>query len=395
MTKVKKAGGDAGNNALKLWIEGQNTEQKGNQPIMIPSTYAIYLGDAISSMDLQDTPINKLEDSIDVTISSPALDEKMRIIVGQKVIEDQLDAIEMEINSDKSTDEIPVLTTLSGLAIDAMREFPEQNKIEVSYDLSVALPIKTITPDKAEKNSKRFMGTHTVIYHHPSGRDVTVVIKIEFCKCLAEGAAAAWGVVYDENGELIERVIETEVTEGKEIITENVTFEDKSQLHFDIGAGTTEIVVTEGVALQFKLSDGLPYGTKSSILDMIKIWNKNNPRKTIDSIAEFNEIYFNPEHPRHNAVVKATAPVLKSLSVKLSKEIINKIDQMKDDPYVFIYGGGAAILKPYLQTILSNRERDTNVIFLKDPVFVNAKGLLVYTCSPRFDQLKQEALGVA
>lgn len=378
------AGADAGNNGLKLWV-------KEKKPIMISSTYAIYVGDAISSMDLPDTPIDQLEENLDVTISSPALDFTERHIVGQKVLNDQLDAIEMEKNSDKSTDEIPVITTLSGLAIDAMRDNPDKNHIEVEYDLSVALPIKTITPDKAKENENRFVGTHTVTYHHPSGRDVKVVIKIVFCKCLAEGAAAAWGVVYDEKGNLIEREFEKEESKSKE----KVTFENKLQLHFDIGAGTTEIVVTNGVALQYKLSDGLPYGTKSSIIDMIKIWNKNNPRKTIDSITEFNKIYFDSEHPRHTAVVEAAAPALKALAVKISKEIMNKIDEMKDDPYVFIYGGGSALLKPYLQTILASRGRDKNLVFLKDPMYVNAKGLLVYTCSPRFQELKQEALGVA
>lgn len=378
-----KVGADAGNNALKLWVEDQ-------KPVMIPSTYGIYLGDAISSMDLPDTPINQLENHLDVTIASPALDSIERYIVGQKVLNDQLDAIEMEKNSDKSTDEIPVIVTLCGLAADAMRRYPEKNHIEIAYDLSVALPIKTITPEKAKKNEERYIGTHTVTYHHPSGRDVKVEIKIEFCKCLAEGAAAAWGVVYNEQGELMEREFEQEDKTRKK-----VTFEDKIMLHFDIGAGTTEIVVTKGVALQSKLSDGLPYGTKASILEMIKIWNKNNPRKTIDSLTEFNEICFDSEHARHNAVVEAAAPVLKALAVKISKEIMNKIDEMKDDPYVFIYGGGTALLKPYLQTILSSRGRDTNVIFLKDPMFVNAKGLLVYTSSPRFEELKQEVLGVS
>lgn len=61
---------------------------------------------------------------------------------------------------------------------------------------------------------------------------------------------------------------------------------------------------------------------------------------------------------------------------------------------MFIYGGGAAILKPYLQPILKSKDRMTNVTFLKDPMFVNARGLLVYTCSPRYEQQKERELGV-
>lgn len=82
------------------------------------------------------------------------------------------------------------------------------------------------------------------------------------------------------------------------------------------------------------------------------------------------------------------------LSKLISQAIINKIDDMKDDPYVFIYGGGAAVLKENLQSILRSKDRMVNVTFLKDPLYVNARGLLVYTCSPRFTQQKEKELGV-
>lgn len=389
MEQVLKVGADAGNNALKLWV-------KDHKPFMIQAVYSHYIGDAITNMEAKDIQVDEIVNHLDVTITSPSLSNlKERIIVGQKVLDDQLDAIEMEKRSDKSTDEIPLITTLCGLMVDAIKRFPEKDHIEVAYDLSVALPLKTITPEAAERHEKRFRGVHTVVFHHPSGRDIKVEIKVVFSKCLAEGATGAWAVTYNEEGESNKRIVEIEETNnGKKNFIE-VTFEDKLQLHFDIGAGTIEEAVTKGVALQYKQSDGLEYGTKNSILDFMSIWNKNNPRKHIDSITEFNDIYFNSEHPRHNQVKNAAAPILKSLAIKISKEIINKIDSIKDDVYVFIYGGGAALLKDYLQAILQERGRDHNVIFLNDPIYVNAKGLLVYTCSPRFEELKQEALGVA
>ncbi|MDQ8094905.1 peptide ABC transporter substrate-binding protein, partial [Bacillus amyloliquefaciens] len=70
------------------------------------------------------------------------------------------------------------------------------------------------------------------------------------------------------------------------------------------------------------------------------------------------------------------------------------IDDLKDDPFVFIYGGGASVLKEDLLNMLTKKERLTNVTFLKDPLFVNARGLLVYTCSPRYEQQKEKELGV-
>ena len=137
------------------------------------------------------------------------------------------------------------------------------------------------------------------------------------------------------------------------------------------------------------------YGVKETILNVIKLWNRNNPRKTIENITEFNEIYLNPEHPRHLPLREASKAAFSQLATRISTAIMDKIDDMKDDPFVFIYGGGAAILKDSLQQILSEKGRLTNVTFLNDAIFVNARGLLVYTCSPRFDLQKQKELGVA
>jgi len=382
MANILKAGADAGNNGLKLWV-------KDSKPMLIPTVYSHYMGETTELMDMDNIPPNQLINNIDVTINSKAIAfNGQRYIIGEKVLNDNLQGIELEKKSDKSKDEIPVIVALSGLAVDAMKRNYDKDSIEVTYDLSVALPVSTITQTSAKRNAERFMGTHEVIFHHPSGRNVSVTIKIQYCKCLPEGAAAAWGVVFDESGKLAERKIEKD---GK--IT-NVNFKDKTLLHFDIGASTTEMVVTEGVNFKPKQSEGLNYGVKASINEILKRWNRNNPRKSIDSMAEFNEIYFDSEHPRHNDLIRESRTGLLQLSQQISIALINKIDDLKDDPYVFIYGGGAAILKTFLQQTLEAKGRTTNVTFLHNPIFVNARGLLVYTCSPRYDQQKDKALGV-
>ncbi|WP_332633087.1 ParM/StbA family protein [Halalkalibacter flavus] len=382
MNTILKAGADAGNNALKLWV-------KDSEPMLIPTVYSLYLGETTELMDLEDIPVEQLEDNIDVTINSKTLVfNNNRYIIGEKVLNDNLQATELEKKSDKSTDELPAIVTLSGLAIAAMKREYDKDHIEVTYDLSVALPVSTITQASAQANADRFMGAHEITFHHPSGRDVKIIINIEFCKCLAEGAAAAWGVVFDEKGKLAERKVEI----GEQIV--KVNFNNKTLLHFDIGAGTTEIVVTEGVKFNPKLSEGLNYGVKQTILDIMKRWNRENPRKPIDSIAEFNDIYFDSEHPRHNALIQASGTAMLQLANQISAKIIDKIDDLKDDPFVFIYGGGGAVLKSYLTTILKQKDRMTNVTFLSNPMFVNARGLLVYTCSPRYEQQKEKALGV-
>ncbi|MCM3032895.1 MULTISPECIES: ParM/StbA family protein [Bacilli] len=388
MTTIK-AGIDAGNNGTKFNIEGQ-------EPFMIPAVYSEYLGDLINKMDLEEVEADKLTNNLDVTIISESiLLSNTRFIVGQKVLDDKLEAIEMEKKSNKATDDVPLITALAGLATDAIRRNPGQDDIKQSYDVGAALPIGSINKESAAKYEQRFIGTHIVKFHHPNGTVITVTITIEFCKCLPEGAAAAWGVVYDEKGKPIKRKIEIEVAKDQEPKIETITYDDKSLLHFDIGAGTTEIVVTKGVSFNPNLSEPRGYGTKQTILEIVKRWNLVYPRKTIDSIVEFNEIYFDSEHPRHSTLKEFAVQFIRQLATKFSSDVINKIDEMKDDPFVFIYGGGAILIKSDLEKILKHKDRLKNVVFINDPMYVNSRGLLVYVSSPRFQQLKEQKVGVS
>ena len=383
MSILLKAGADAGNNGLKLMVKGQ-------KPIYIPSIYSLYIGESTGLLDEVDVPISELENHIDVTISSPSLMlNNVRYIVGQKVIQDQLKGTEMEKKSNKSTDELMILTILSGLAISAMRHNPNSNRINIRYDLSVALPMQIITPEIATENAQRYMGNHKIVFHYPNGRDVTINVSVEFCKCLPEGASGTWGIVYDEEGNALKYKVEKE----NDIISE-IDFVDKTLLSFDIGAGTTEEVVSFGVNFRPQLSKGLAYGIKETLLQIITRWNRKKQKKTIDSITEFNQIYLNENHPRNPLLVEESQQALLSLAARVATDIINKIDDMKDDPYVFIYGGGAVIIKNSLQSILKQKGRLKNITFVENPLFTNARGLLVYTCSPRYREHKQKELRI-
>lgn len=78
MSILLKAGADAGNNGLKLMVKGQD-------PIFIPSIYALYIGEPTGLLDEGDVSLSELENHIDVTISSPSLMlNNVRYIVGEK-----------------------------------------------------------------------------------------------------------------------------------------------------------------------------------------------------------------------------------------------------------------------------------------------------------------------
>ena len=82
----------------------------------------LYIGEPTGLLDEEDVSLSELENHIDVTISSPSLMlNNVRYIVGEKVIQDQLKGTEVEKKSNKSTDELMVITILSGLAVSASK----------------------------------------------------------------------------------------------------------------------------------------------------------------------------------------------------------------------------------------------------------------------------------
>ncbi|QHZ54174.1 ParM/StbA family protein [Paenibacillus larvae] len=376
--KPYKAGIDAGNISAKVVTD--------KVKFLIPSCYSYYLGETAYS-EVQSVPLEELHNNIDITLFSEAtkLLNGQRIIVGKKVLEDQMRPVEMESKSDKSTDEIPVVLILSGLAVDAIQRNPDKTEINIEYDLATSLPVSTITLEKANNHSKRLTGNHKVTFHLPD-KEVTINIRIVFATTLPEGAAGAWGFVFNKDGKEKERKIEV----NNKI--EKVKFTERKMLSFDIGGGTTERAITVGVSFKPRLSDGLTYGVKDTVLETLKVWNRLNPTRTIDGLSDFDDIYQNSEHPRHNEVYNFFKPGLLQLSDKLAQEIINKIDEVKDIDFIYIYGGGSIIIRSLLKERLEAKGRLEKVVFAEDPVFVNADGLFVYCCSPRFEQKKEEFL---
>lgn len=381
---MKKAGLDIGNYAVKLWVN------ENEKPLQIPTVISLYTGETVDLLEQPDIAKHEIPNNIDVTIYSKALRQNgIRYIVGNKVIEDVLDAEELENHSDKSSDEITAVLGLASLAVDAIMENYDSNDITVTYDIALSLPVSTITVKTAELYANRFIGHHEVIYHHPSGRNQKVNLNIEFARTLPEGSAGSWGIIFNEDGTLKKWTIK----DGDNEITK--TLEDDVLLHFDIGAGTTEEVVTDGVVYRPQHSYGHDFGVKQTIEDIRKQFNSvAKPNEKIDSVTEFNTIYFDKENPRHDKLVALSKPHLNKLARKMAKIIINKIDSLKARPVTFIYGGGSIVLEEYLREELQAKDRMDRVVFLNDPINVTAKGLLVYATSPRYLAKKEEVLGV-
>lgn len=389
MAKAIPFGLDGGNGSLKGWSSAML------EGILIPSVF-YKLGidnDVEDNLDHTDYTPENIVDNLDITyVSTKALDEtNQRYYIGNRVAKEFKDGSETTTESIKYIDKTPILVGLAALAVDAIKRNPEKTKIKINYDLGLALPVLDISTG-AKIQEERFMGTHELIVHQPSGNNIQLTITVEFASCIPEGAAAAWGVVYDEKGRANKRkYLENDVVKIGD-------FRDLPMTHADIGGGSTELVYTEGIQYYHKQSDGLPFGTKQIIVEINKDWNKTRRQGRLKTVNDFTKVYFDNTDPRHAELNLFAKSRLDRQGDKIGREIVNFYNGFSSASTalpLIIYGGGAILFKDSISKVLEQNGLLDKVVFLEDALFTNAKGLLVYCSSPVFAKKKEAALGVA
>lgn len=365
--KVKRFGGDAGNSAFKLRVEGLD------ESIYIPSVYS----EAIvgESDDRAEEEVGDILDHLDCTITSPYLKEQKRYIVGNKVVNDNLLASYMPVGVKKSREEFPFILTLVALASAAIKMNPGKKSISAEFEGGISLPVKQINVEEAQIAESRLIGTHTVVLHLP-GQDIKVTLHIPFVKCGTEAAIAAYSICYDYQGAV-----------------KNEEYLNAMHMFFDPGDGTTEFAVTVGTTYKKDLSNGVPIGVATSLDQIINTYNVNHDDYQLKSRAHAVKILLDVNHPRHIGVKEVSVKPLKVLSANLGTQFTNQLKIAQDTQYIHGLGGGSLILREHIHPIMEGR--GYKISFLPDPVFTNANSLLIYALSPRFQAFKEKYLAHA
>lgn len=366
MGKAKRFGGDAGNSAYKLRVEGLD------EKIYIPSIYSEAIVGEGGDDRNEDEASGDILDQLDCTITSPYLNEKKRYIIGNKVVNDNLLASYMPIGAKKSREEFPFILTLVALAAAAVKMNPGKKKITEEFKGGIALPVKQIDKDEVVIAESRLIGMHTVVVHLP-GQDVQVTLNISFVKCGTEAAIAAYGIIYDADGKV-----------------KNEEYLNAMHMFFDPGDGTTEIAVTQGTTYKKALSGGVQVGVAKSLDQIMETFNSNYDSYQLQSRTHAVKILLDKNHPKHINVKEISVQPLKVLSGNLATNFTNQLRIAQDTQYIHGLGGGSLILREYIHPIMKARNYDIN--FLPDPVFTNANSLLIYAMSPRFQAFEEKFL---
>lgn len=391
--QVRKAGVDGGNGETKMQFEGVD------EGLAIPTAELLVInasskGSFLASQTV--TPKN-IHEHLDITfIASKALAKtNERYYIGKRTLKSMgAKPKETPKNAQKHTSEIVARTILAGLLVDAVKNNPESKSITAHYDLNLALPLNQIDEAAFQKHAERFIGTHEMKFHYPNGEETLVTIIIEFAMTLPEGAIGSYAIVYNIDGSLKSYEIIEEDDEGNEVKSV-VTFEDRELLMGDIGAGSLDCAVMMGVDFDFDNSDGFELGTKESVNKIRTEWNKLQKQDQINSLTQFTEIYSNTEIFNSTKLQNFSTMYLNDDAIVIADSLKSIYEKMPSRARIVLYGGGAILYKNALIPLLE--EYSNKVIFAPNPKFTNALGLLIFSLTPAFEEIKNnylEALNV-
>lgn len=373
-------GYDCGNSEMKVIINGELIKQ--------PSVFSRV--DKIVWEDYENTVAEY--DNMTVTINSPLVRPAI-YKVGELAIKsgDIVTGIQFEYEKKQESDVpyVMLLATIAEYAVKkAIEEKNQKDKVNVTVDMTTAIPIPQYTSEEAEKYSQKYIaGKHNVTVHL-GGKRIDVEIKFDFVKTLPEGVPVAFTLNDFQNDDM------KEFNSKYGLNVDGNYFKDKKVLHVDIGDGTCEYPVTEGQRLIkeyiFGSNNGVGYALEASIDDF------NKSIHVPDSSRQyFSLVLKNKAHKHYAKANDAISTKLEAQSRKIMEHILRQLTKTRNTvDVIVVYGGGSILMKKYLSEELYRLadERDIKVLFVPEnkAALLNAFGLYSFVKGDIFKALKKE-----
>ncbi|MGF7534928.1 ParM/StbA family protein [Bacillus mexicanus] len=321
----------------------------------------------------------------------------------------------------KYESDVPVIMTLGTYAAKAVQQSFEQNKtlpekIKVKADMITGLPVREYDQETGKKFADRFMNClHNVRVYLGKSKTVSVELEFEFVKVFPEAAPVVWSLWKDDkdeprNDDIFKGFLtykkptgaeetESEEKESNEMFSKEVTgdyFSDKRILHIDIGEGTTEFPITEGLIPNQKLVKGSQNGIGHAIeviqqeyADLINV--PSVQRHTISQALKnkSNKYYLRALDMIQEPLNKQAQEIIRYAVSQVNK-VHNELD------IIVVYGGGSVLMKPHLYPKLvelcSDREIELLYIPEKFATTLYIEGLNNMLTNGVFEKIKKEAL---
>lgn len=263
---------------------------------------------------------------------------------------------EIETGSDKYNNDQSIIMLLLVHAIDAMQNVwdGKSETVEAYYRTSTGLPLQEILKEKNvpfRNNLEKY--THEIKFLDVKNwGGVTVKLNLEEVITSSEGHSAVFDVSVNDEGEIVD----------PEIFSSNVAF-------VDIGAVTTDVaVIEEGGQVDNTNSKGWLIGC-AEYLDQIISETQRIHKARIKGRLELTKIIKSGQFKvkKHGNTIPIGDIVDKHLET-MAQRIYENINMLWNDvpdlDYVWLIGGGAALLHPYMDSV---NQKDLPIKYTENP----------------------------
>ncbi|MDC2828969.1 ParM/StbA family protein [Limosilactobacillus mucosae] len=339
---------DLGYGSVKAVLNGEH--------VQIPSVTAMLRSQDIqdpvefSNADQKKKYFEDIYNHMDVSIESPAISEKKRILVGSSAVRSPLSLNRFDVNdlAGKSEDDLAVILTLSMIAAkklkDAYENGEDLSNLTTKVIMTTALPVNEGKQNNASNRYKqRYLnGPHKVTFHNFK-EEVTVSISFDKVLVALEGETAQFYLINADQD--LKKDLEKNFKDqyGEEISADDL-IHSRNVLGIDIGEGTTDIVsIVEGranglasqslemgygnvlqEALQELQNERINITDRSKLKDFLNSptnsLNKNRKKHVKDVVNE-------QLTPFVNNIVQTTSSVMRKSGVPVE--------------LIYVYGGGS------------------------------------------------------
>lgn len=347
----KVVGIDIGN--AKTEIAFEHNKEVRFERIPSVTSYLTSVPDA-PDMPLSDA-VNGLLENIVVYFSSKSVKQAGNYFVGKRAL--QSDRPKQVLNlslGGKSSSDVPIISSLSLVAASSIKEYYEANEelpesLQIDLKMVTAIPSSEFSTDAQSNLEKRFKGTHNLTLY-VGDQQVMVTIKVSECKVTEEGKTSMLAFAYSSPDIL--SLYNSHYNDDKK----PSDFLTARSLHTDIGDGTTEFVLIDGVNPVPGQSQGIRSGVGHASEDATKLLKSSSMNISSKFTRQAFQEWLKLDNEKGELARDYMDRAIYSQSQSILEQIQTAFQELagSDISYLFVHGGGSVTFKDSLSEDLAS-----------------------------------------
>ncbi len=357
--EIMKFDNDAGNDSMKTYLDGEYFKMpsviafKGPQDSTAPISF--------ENEEDKESYMSNFLNHMDVSISSNAVSENRRFLVGNSAATSGLPLTLFDLNdlSGKSDVDLTALLTLSLIAGNRVKKAYKKGEglndpLKVNVNMTTALPIlEGKQPGKIDKYRDRYLNATHVVTFHNFKDPIVVQIKFNHVYVGLEGEMAQLMISNSiNNNKQLGQIIINQLKKRYPKVANSLTPEImgkliQNSLGIDIGGGTTEWTAIINGITNLNVSTSLMRGF-DNVLEKARLYlqTKNLNFENISQVQEYlssdtDDFFSNNKEIVKQAITDNAIPFNEQI-VKQTSSVVRQIGSQLN--LVFVYGGGSISL---------------------------------------------------